>query len=154
MIGTCDHLLMDPDIPERRSSAASTVAGRRPSGAVYLASRGRQALDVREFVGANRFGAIVGAIGGAIGLCVGVAAAVIALTPSSALWMSGFVCISGYRLARGQPGQSVSFQCFNGDSSYDVSDLAVCTLQSVLAALVLCVGLIGIGLIRARLHRP
>ncbi|MGO8940567.1 MAG: hypothetical protein ACLP3C_31355 [Mycobacterium sp.] len=145
---------MDPDIPERRSSAASTVAGRRPSGAVNLASRGRQALDVREFVGANRFGAIVGAIGGAIGLCVGVAAAAIALTPSSALWMSGFVCISGYRLARSQPGQAVSFQCFNGDSSYDVSDLAVFALQSVLAALVLCVGLIGIGLIRARLHRP
>jgi hypothetical protein len=145
---------MDPDNPERRSSAASAVADRRPSGPVYLASRGRQALGVREIVGANRFGAIVGAIGGAIGVCVGVAAAVIALTPSSALWMSGFVCISGYRLGRSQPGQSVSFQCFNGDSSYDVSDLAVFTLQSVLAALVLCVGLIGIGLIRGRLRRP
>ncbi|MGO9155392.1 hypothetical protein [Mycobacterium sp.] len=145
---------MDPDNPERRSSAASTVAGQRPSDPVYLASGGRQARGAREFVGANRFGAIVGAIGGAIGLCVGVAAAVIALTPSSALWMSGIVCISGYRLAPYQPGMSVSFHCVKGDSSYDVSDLAVFGLQAILAALVLCVGLIGIGLIRARLRKP
>ena len=47
----------------------------------------------------------------------------------------------------------MSFHCVNGDSSYDVKDLAI-LLQSVLAAFVLCVGLIGIGLIRARLRKP
>ncbi len=107
----------------------------------------------REFVGANRVGAIIGAIGGAIGLCVGVAATVIVLIPSSALWMSGIVCISGYRLAHNVPGQAESFQCVNGDSAYDVGDLAALALQSVLAALVLGVGLTGVGLIRARLRR-
>ncbi len=66
--------------------------------------------------------------------------------------MSGIVCISDYRLAYGDAGQSLSFHCVNGDSSYDVKDLAV-LLQSVLAALVLCVGLIGIGLVRARLRK-
>jgi hypothetical protein len=131
---------MDPGNSERRSSAASPVAGQR--------------LYAREFIGANRFGAIIGAIGGAIGVCVGVAVAVIALIPSSALWMSGIVCISGYRLAHSQRGPSVSFQCANGDSSYDVGAFAAFGLQSVLAALVLCVGLIGIGLLRARLRKP
>jgi hypothetical protein len=120
---------------------------------VRLAPRSRQALVSRELVGANRFGAIVGAICGAIGLCVGVAATVIVLIPSSALWMSGIVCISGYRLAHNQPGLSVTFRCVNGDSTYDVSNLAAFGLQSVLAALVLWIGLIGIGRIRARLRR-
>jgi hypothetical protein len=121
---------MHPDGPERCPA--------------YLASWGRQALGAREFVGANCVGAI--------GLCVGFAAAVIALVPSSALWMSGIVCISGYRLVHNPAGQSVSFHCVDGDSSYDVEDLAV-LLQCVLVALVLCVGLIGIGLIRARLGK-
>lgn len=138
MTETCDYLLMNPGNPERPSSAASAVAHR--------------ARSAWEPVGVNRVGAIMGAIGAAIALCVGSAAGVIALTPSSALWMSGIVCISGYRLAYDDPGQSVSFHCVNGDSSYDVKDLAV-LLQSVVAALVLCVGLIGIGLIRARLRR-
>lgn len=149
-----------------------------PSDPVYLAPRGRQTVGVREFgygrqagfegprhklAGANRFGAIFGAIGGAIGLCVGGAAALTALIPSSALWMSGIVCISSYHLAYntshysyqpGQSGTSVDFQCVNGDSSYDVNDFAIFGLQSVLAAFVLCVGLAGIGLIRARLREP
>jgi hypothetical protein len=139
LAGTCDYLLVNPGDAELRSSAAPTVA--------------RRARGAWEPVGANRVGAIIGAIGAGIGLCVGAAAGVIALTPSSAVWMSGIVCISGYRLAYGDAGQSLSFHCVNGDSSYDVKDLAV-LLQSVLAALVLCVGLIGIGLVRARLRKP
>jgi hypothetical protein len=139
--GTCDYLLMNPGSSERHSSAASTVARPQPSS-----------RSAWEPVGANRVGAIIGAIGAAIGICVGTAAAVIALTPSSAVWMSGIMCITGYRLAYGDPDQSVNFHCVNGDSTYDVKDLAV-LLQSVLAALVLCVGLIGIGLIRSRLRR-
>jgi hypothetical protein len=70
MTGTCDYLLMDPDGPAQRNSAAPTVARRRPSG-----------HGAREFVGANRVGAIVGAIGGAIGLCLGAGAVVIAVIP-------------------------------------------------------------------------
>ena len=128
-------------------------------GPVGLAPRSRQATVAREFVGANRFGAIAGAIGGAVGVCFGVAAVVIALIPSSALWMSGIVCISSYHLAyisshySYQPGQSVGFQCVNGESAYDVSDLAVFGLHSVLAAFVLCVGVVGISQTRARLRR-
>jgi hypothetical protein len=140
-IGTCDHLLMDLDNPEQRS------------GSVYLAPRSHQVLSAREFIGANRFGAILGAIAGAIGICVGVAATVIALIPSSALWMSGIACISGYRLAYNQLGQSVGYHCVSGDSAYDVNDVAVYWSQAVLAALVLCLCLIGSGLIRARLRK-
>jgi hypothetical protein len=66
--------------------------------------------------------------------------------------MSGIVCISGYRLVHNQAGESVGFQCVDGDSSYDVQNLAV-LLQSVLAAFVLCVGLLGIRLVRARLRK-
>jgi hypothetical protein len=150
--GTCDYLLMNPGSSERHSSAASTVARPQPSDLVCLTSRGSQSRSAWEPVGANRVGAIIGAIGAAIGICVGTAAAVIALTPSSAVWMSGIMCITGYRLAYGDEGQSASFHCVNGDSSYDVKDLAV-LLQSVLAVLVLCVGLIGLGLIRSRLRR-
>jgi len=152
LAATCDYLLMNPGSTERRSSAAPTVARPRPSDLACLTSGGRRARSGWEPVGVNRAGAIIGAIGAAIGLCVGVAAAVIALTPSSAVWMSGIVCISGYRLASHDPGQAVGVHCVNGDSSYDVKDLAV-LLQSVLAALVLCVGMIGIGLIRARLRK-
>jgi hypothetical protein len=101
-------------------------------------------------------------IGGAIGLGVGGAAAVTALIPSSALWISGIVCISGYHLAYntshygyqpGQSGTSVDFQCVDCDSSYDVDDFAIFGLESVIAAFVVCVGLAGIGLIRARLRK-
>ena len=130
---------MNPGNIELRSSAAPTIA--------------RRSRSTWEPVGANRIGAIVGAIGAAIGLCVGAAAGVIALTPSSAVWMSGIVCISGYRLAYSGPARSLSFHCVNGDSSYDVKDLAV-LLQSVLVVLVLCLGVIGIGLVRTRLRRP
>jgi hypothetical protein len=37
-------------------------------------------------------------IAGAIGICVGGAAAVTAIFPSSALWMSAIVCRSPYQL--------------------------------------------------------
>jgi hypothetical protein len=102
-------------------------------------------------------------IGGAIGLCVGGAAAVTAVMPSSALWMSPIVCSSGYQLAYntshysykpGQSGTSVSFQCVSGDSSHDVNDLAIFGLQSLLAALVLCVAVAIGGSIWRRLRKP
>ena len=118
-------------------------------------------MSPRRFIGADRVGGIVGLIGGAIGLCVGGAAAVTALIPSSALWMSGIVCSSGYQMAYntshysyrpGQSGTNVSFQCVSDADSYDVNDFAVFALQSLLAAVVLVVAAAVGGLIwRARI---
>lgn len=88
-------------------------------------------------------------IAGAIGVCVGGAAAVTAIFPSSALWMSAIVCRSPYQLdystshysyKPGQSGTSVSFQCVSGASSYDANNFAIDGLQSLAIALVLCVG--------------
>lgn len=128
------------------------------SDPVFLAPAGRRAYAAREYgpapwsklVGADRAGAVVGVLGGAIGLCAGGAAAVTALIPSSALWMSPIVCRGGYEMAYdtshysykpGQSGTSVRFQCVGGGDFYDVNDLAVFALQSLLVALVLCVAL-------------
>ncbi|MGO9382275.1 MAG: hypothetical protein ACLP4W_09295 [Mycobacterium sp.] len=120
-------------------------------------------VSPRRFIGADRAGGIVGLIGGAIGLCVGGAAAVTALIPSSALWMSGIVCSSGYQMAYntshysyrpGQSGTNVSFQCVGDADSYDVNDFAVFALQSLLAAVVLVVAAAVAGLIWRRSHKP
>lgn len=103
----------------------------------------------RRGIGADRAGAVIGLIGGFVGICVGAAAAVTAVIPSSALWMSGIVCPSGYDMAfstshygykPGQSGTSVSFQCVRGDSAYDVNDFAVFGLQFLLVVLLVCVG--------------
>jgi hypothetical protein len=116
----------------------------------------------RKFDGADRLGAMVAVIGRVIGLGVGGVAAVTAVIPASALWMSGVVCISGYHLAYnnwqysyqpGRPGPSENFQCVNGDSSYDVGDLAIFGLQCSLAAFVLCIGLAVGGSIWRRLRK-
>lgn len=134
--------------------------GRRPSAARQY-SHGP--APRRKLVGADRAGAVIGMLGGAIGLCVGGAAAVTALIPSTALWMSPLVCGSGYEMAYntshysykpGQSGTTVSFQCVNGDDFYDVNDLAVFALQSLLAALLLGVALVVGGLMWRRSHKP
>jgi hypothetical protein len=106
---------------------------------------------------------IVSVLGGAIGLCVGIAAAVTALIPSTALWMSPIVCRSGYAMAYntshysykpGQSGTSVSFQCVGDGDVYDANDLAVFALQSLLAALLVFVALAVGGLLWRRSHKP
>ncbi len=144
-----------------------------PSDPVFLApSRlGAYAYDVRggfsaprrKLAGADRAGAIIGIVGGALGLCVGGAAAVTALIPSTALWMSPIVCRSGYEMAYntshysykpGQSGTSVSFQCVSDSDFYDVNDFAVFTLQLLLVGVVLCVALAVGGLIWRRSRRP
>jgi hypothetical protein len=105
-----------------------------PNDPVYLEPPARPALRAREFgyegqssffgprrklVGADRVGAIIAVVGGAIGLSVGGAAALTAVFPASALWMSPIVCGSGYDLVYntshysykpGQSGTNVSFQ--------------------------------------------
>jgi hypothetical protein len=105
--------------------------------------------------------AIVAVLGGAFGACVGVAAAVTAVIPSTALWMSPIVCRSGYDMAYntshygykpGQSGTSVSFQCVSNGDYYDVNDFAVFALQSLLTAVVLGVALAVGGLLWRRSH--
>jgi hypothetical protein len=113
--------------------------------------------------GANRVGAVIGVLGGGLGLCLGGAAAVTAVFPASALWMSPIVCRSGYDLGYntshysykpGQSGTSVSFQCVGDTDYYDASDFAVFALQSLLAMLVAVVVLVIGGLLWRRAHRP
>jgi hypothetical protein len=96
---------------------------------------------------ADRVGAILGVGGGVLGGAVGGAAALTAVIPSSALWMSGIVCNSPYHLAYatshysykpGQSGTSVGFQCVSGDSSYPVNGFGIMALQTVPVLLVLC----------------
>jgi hypothetical protein len=116
-----------------------------------------------KLVGGDRVGAIIGALGGGFGLCVGGAAAVTAVFPSSALWMSSIVCRSGYDLGYntsnysykpGQSGTSVSFQCVGDTDYYDANDFAVFALQSLLAMLVGCVALAIGALLWRRSHKP
>jgi hypothetical protein len=147
-----------------------------PSDPVFLAPRPRGSYAVDAYgaqggfsgprprrTGAGYVGVIVGLLGGAIGLCVGIAAAVTAVIPSSALWMSPIVCRSGYAMAYntshysykpGQSGTSVSFQCVGDGDFYDVNDLAVVALQSLLAALLVFVVLAVGGLLWRRSHKP
>ena len=105
--------------------------------------------------------AIVAVLGGVFGACVGVAAAVTAVIPSAALWMSPIVCRSGYDMAYNtshysykpvQSGTSVSFQCVSNGDYYDLNDFAVFALQSLLTAVVLGVALAVGGLLWRRSH--
>jgi hypothetical protein len=136
--GQVAYLRCDPHdpvalAPSRPLGYAGPGFGYRPGRAAY----------------ANRVGLITGLVGGMIGLCVGAAAALTAVFPSSALWMSPIMCPSGYGLTSstshysyepGQSGTTVSFQCVGGDNAYDVNDFAVFGLQCLLVALVVCVG--------------
>ena len=136
-----------------------------PSDPVFLAPGVRTAYSVpaRKRSGAGWIGPIVALLGGAIGLCVGGAAAVTALIPSAALWMSPIVCRGGYEMAYntshysykpGQSGTSVSFQCVGDGDYYDVNYFAVFALQSLMAAVVLCAALAVVRLIWRRSHKP
>lgn len=128
-------------------------AANAPNG--FRPSRWDRALRLEST--ADRVAAIA-AVGGAgvLGGAVGGAAAVTAVIPSSALWMSGIVCSSPYHLAYttshysykpGQSGTSVGFQCVSGNSSYPVNELTIIGLQAVPLLLVLC-GVVGFVLRR------
>src|SRR5262249_10831207 len=117
----------------------------------------------RSRAGANRIGTIAGVIGGAIGICVGGAAALLALFPSTALWMSPLVCRSPYQLdystshysyRPGQSGTSVSFQWVRGAAFSYADRFCVDGLHSILIALILGAAVFVIGLIRRRLQKP
>jgi hypothetical protein len=112
-----------------------------------------------RFTGADRFGAVVGMIGGAFGLCVGGAAALTAMFPSTALWMSGIVCRSPYHLVTstssysykpGQSGTSVNYRCISAAGWYDVNAFVISGLQSLLAAIILCGVVVVVRQIRRR----
>jgi hypothetical protein len=126
-----------------------------PAGFAHQAEFRRQ-IQLRK-TKADRVGAILGVVGGVLGICVGGAAAITAMFPSTALWMSPIICRSPYELAYnsshysykpGQSGTSVSFQCVSDANAYDVNQFAITGLQSVLIALVLCVGVVVFRLIR------
>jgi hypothetical protein len=117
---------------------APPARGAYAAGTFGYGGQGGYSAPGRKLVGADRVGAILGIGGGAFGLCAGGAAAMTAVIPSSALWMSAIVCDSGYQLAYntsdysykpGQSGTSVSFQCVGDAGSYDVNDFAVVALQ-------------------------
>ncbi|OBG46522.1 hypothetical protein A5672_07835 [Mycobacterium alsense] len=151
------------DLERQLAEAKSAISPGQPAGPTIHVAAARRYDGIpgspRRLVGADRIGAIIGMLGGAIGLCFGGAAAVTALIPSTALWMSALVCGSGYDMAYntshysykpGQSGTTVSFQCVNRDDFYDVNYLTVFALQSLLAALLLCVALAVGGLLWRR----
>jgi len=100
-------------------------------------------------------------IGGAIGLCVGGTAALTAIFPSTALWMSGIVCRSPYHLVTstssysykpGQSGTSVNYQCVSDAGWYDVNAFVIIALQSLLAAIMVGGVAVAVRLIRRRVR--
>jgi hypothetical protein len=96
-----------------------------------------------------------------VGACIGAAAALIAVFPSTALWMSGLVCQSSYTLEYGtshysyKPGQHgtlVSFHCVSDTRSYEPNDLIITGLQALLVTVVVCAA-IGLAHLLWRLLR-
>jgi Mycobacterium membrane protein len=94
-------------------------------------------------------------------VCFCVAGAMLTLKPSSAMWMSGIVCSSGYHLSddskhystpSGGSGITMSFRCVRGASSYHTNDFAILGLQFLLVALVLCAAA-AVGVLMWRLFR-
>ena len=77
-------------------------------------------------------------------MCVlwGVGVALLAVLPSTALWMSGIVCSGPHHLEyhKNTAGlsSSVTFRCVNGESSYSATDL-VFVVQAIAVALVLVI---------------
>ncbi|WP_156746056.1 hypothetical protein [Mycobacterium sp. 1423905.2] len=107
----------------------------------------------------HRLGGMVGAFIGVLGMCVGGAAALTAVFPSSALWMSPIVCSSPHELAYntsqysykpGQSGTSVAFQCVSDAGSYDVNSFLVDGIQSLLFAVLVGIGVVVYRAIRGR----
>jgi hypothetical protein len=114
------------------SAPAGFWAGMGPPPGVgeQVGSKRQAARGRRRPWGTRSWGDRIGAIVGALGLCIG--AALTATMPASALWMSPFVCDSGYQLAH-----NVSFQCVGATGSYDANSMAIGTFQTLLCALVL-----------------
>lgn len=124
-----------------------------------LTGRGRSR---RRLTGADRFGTIAGVLGMLVGLCGGGAAALTAVFPSSALWMSGIVCRSPYHLVAntssysykpGQSGTSVSYRCVSDAGWYGVNFFAIIVLQAVLVAAIVGGVALIVWLIRRRVRR-
>lgn len=113
--------------------------GPTPGYVEQVGSKRQAARGRRRPWGTRGWGDRIGAIVGALGLCIGAAAAVTATMPASALWMSPFVCDSGYQLTK-----NVSFQCVGATGSYDANAMAIGTFQTLLCALVLGVA-VAIG---------
>jgi hypothetical protein len=107
---------------------------------------------------ADRLGTTIGFVGG-LGACIGGAVALLAVLPSSALWMGPIVCHSPYRLMYtashysykpGQSGTSTSYQCVSGASSYNANAFAIDGIQSLVIAAMLAVIAVIVVLSRRR----
>jgi hypothetical protein len=116
------------------SAPAGFRSGIRPAPglAEQVGSRRRAAGGRRRPWGTRSWVDRIGAIVGALGLCIGAAAALTATMPASALWMSPFVCDSGYQLAK-----NVSFQCVGTTGAYDANSMEIGTFQTLGCAVVL-----------------
>jgi uncharacterized membrane protein YgdD (TMEM256/DUF423 family) len=121
--------------------------GPAPGLAEQVVSRRQAAGGRRRPSGTRSWGDRIAAIVGALGLCIGAAAALTAMMPASALWMSPFVCDDEYQLAH-----NVSFQCVGATGSYDVNSMTIATFQTLGCALVLGVA-VTVGLMIWRSFR-
>lgn len=137
---------MDSDAPDQGAAdvelAAATAAADPARQAGFLRNRPRRGQGA-----ADRLGTIIGIIGG-LGICVAGAVALLAVLPSSALWMGLIVCHSPYKLTYaaahysykpGQSGTGTSYQCVSGASSYDANAFAIDGIQSLVIASMLAV---------------
>ena len=97
---------------------------------------------------------LFGAVAGFIGLCAGGGSALIAMFPTSALWMSAIICgapnqlmvnTANYSYKPNQSGTTVDFECLKADGVYEASWLAISALQGVLVAVVLA-GVLAVAL--------
>jgi hypothetical protein len=100
LFARCDHLLMDPQDPQQRiaelerqlADAKAAAGGDQPAERSSPVSGSGGFWAPRRTAGGNGWiGPIVAVLGGVIGLCIGGGAAVTAVIPSSALWMSPIV---------------------------------------------------------------
>ena len=104
---------------------------------------------------------LFGAVAGFIGFCAGGGSALIAMFPSSALWMSTIICgapnqlmvnTANYSYKPNQSGTTVDFECLKADGVYEASWLAISALQGVLVAVVLA-GVLAVAFVIRRKTR-
>ncbi len=104
---------------------------------------------------------LFGAVAGFIGFCAGGGSALIAMFPSSALWMSTIICgapnqlminTANYSYKPNQSGTTVDFECLKADGVYEASWLAISALQGVLVAVVLA-GVLAVAVVIRRKTR-
>ncbi|SPM31257.1 MmpS family transport accessory protein [Mycobacterium terramassiliense] len=136
---------------ERRSADAKAAAGSDPAFPLDASREHGRALAQDETARGDRrawiFFGLLFVLPIAAVVCLCATTALVTLKPSSALWMSGIVCGSGYHLANdnkhygtpsGGSGITMSFRCVSGNSSYHANDFSVFELQFLLVGIASC----------------